>query len=418
MRRFVLLSFLAGCAYAPEPLAEPSRNLATFHQRAAWLDGLLGASSPTSPNPPSCMLQVQMFAVREVPIARTVADDATVIAATTGDPFRGATSTLQALSRMVDADARQWLQAAARQGPTEVQPLGRTSAVVAPGIATGFEGGAPLPTVLASWLDNRVDLALRDAGELVVLGSGLATSGDVLVLFVPAATRGGPGFALALEREDPADPAAVAAAAAAADADAARRLETPVERTAARQVEIAMAAVGERNRRPALLALAHGHGAARITDVLLSADEAALRAITAGLRPASASPAATDPAAARWDFERAVWQSLLPRFQRDELLPPLRACALRHLGAVAYDPTTFGLLLQASRDEAAFAAALREENLLALGDHDTVPRLRAHDWLVERRAAVPGFDPLAPAAERQLVLRTFLAANSTPEVPR
>src|SRR6185369_16531324 len=97
--------------------------------------------------------------------------------------------------------------------------------------------------------------------------------------------------------------------------------------------------------------------------------------------------------------------ALLPRLERDELPGALQAALWRQLGALADDAGSLRLLLTAAADDAAFDAAVRDENLKALADGDAARRVRAHDWLQARGGAVPDFDPLAPPAQRRAALR-------------
>lgn len=119
--------------------------------------------------------------------------------------------------------------------------------------------------------------------------------------------------------------------------------------------------------------------------------------------------------AAAWQVERAMLSALVPALQRQTLPAALRATLIRHFGALALDPSALDLLLQTSADASSFATGVRTANLDALADHDTAPRLRARDSLVEHGAAVPDFDPLAPREARQQALRRFAAATAADE---
>lgn len=405
MRRFVLLCLLAGCVQAPSPLAEPPHPIAVHHLRAPWFGDLFTGDGPGAVEA-ACMLQVNTFAVREDLAGIPVQDAATVIAATSGTPFRGASTILRQLRFVHGGDADAWCDAAGGRDATRLQATGSATAAVASGLCTTMAGSAGTIDLLATMHAGSLRLALRDAEEILVLAPGLAAAGSRIVLFAPSRDPAGPWHALALERVEPVEPQALAAATAAADADAAQRAEPAVDRSTERQIELAKQAVGERNRRPALLGLAQRLQAPRVVDLLLCADEAALRAITAGL------PAAVATGAGGWPFEQHVWSALLPQLQRDELTPGLRSSVLRQLGSLVYDPATLGTLLQVCRSEAEFFTAVREENLLALADHDAAPRVRAHEWLAGNGGSVPGFDPLAPTDERQTVLRAFHATEA------
>jgi hypothetical protein len=229
--------------------------------------------------------------------------------------------------------------------------------------------------------------------------------GQAAMLFVPVdPSRGYGGDALLVTVLDPAQPALAEAVRASARAAAAAETAAP---DTAPSWQLAQRSIGEHNRRPALLAVAHELGSPRALDLLLDADERTLIAITDQL---AALPA--EATTATWPFERELLRALLPQLERDELTAALQAGVRRQLGAVADDAGTLRQLLASSADCQAFAAALRDENLAALADRTPAVRTAAHDWLLQHGGSVNGFEPLAPASQRKQALRAHAVAEA------
>ena len=418
MRRFALLCLLASCATAPEPLAEPPLRIDVQSLQPGWLTNLLApaatGSSAASAGPTS-QLRIVAFAVREEPLGQPAQDLATVITATNGTPFPGASSTLRT-SRVLTGDpAKEWARAAAERPDFEVQELGRAEALVGPELAARIASNAPPFHFTLANRDGVIHLALQSAaGDLLTFAPELRRTGDTAILWMPARDDG-IRLAFCFEHSGAAEPAAVSTAITAAKTttqatEAATTTMPAANETIERQLALARSAIGEQNRRPALLALARRLQQPELEDVLLCADEAALLTIATQLPAAGELPVGPE---ASWAFARKVWTAIAMVLQRDSASPALRACLLRHLGAVYYDPTTLELLVQAANGEAAMAAALQDENLTALGDRSTASRVRAKEWLTARGVVVPGYDPLGALASRQRALRAHAAQAAT-----
>ena len=412
MRRYAPLLLLAACAQAPEPLAEPARTVLVRHTRDSWLAALLGASGAATGAP--AQLAVELLAMRGPLPGRPLQDDAILIVANRGEPFRGAAPELGSVRVLYGTQADAWAEAAASAAPTEVQTLGGGPALVAQGLGTRLTVQGLDLELHATVVDGAVRFAFgNDRSEFVVQGQALTEQDRVAVLFVPAAAAATPALALVLRRQA-GDPGALAAAMAAlAVAPAAAPRQRPSGPLAMQQqIDVARAAVGQQYRRPALLALAQSLQLPHAGDLLLGADEPLLIAITNHLP--KADEFVPGPSAA-WQVERAMLGALVPALQRQTLPAALRATLIRHFGALALDPSAFDLLLQTCTDAPSFAASVRVANFDALADHDTAPRVRAHDWLVENGSAVPDFDPLAPREARQQALRRLAAATVADE---
>lgn len=162
-------------------------------------------------------------------------------------------------------------------------------------------------------------------------------------------------------------------------------------------------ALADRTRRwPALVTTVLEAGAPFSEDLVFSMPEAMLDAfvpsLTARLLSASAPPMDG------WALDRLALEFLA--LQEDDATAAYRVGLLgRYVGVLAEDPAILRYVLQHSETREAFEERVRAENLEALGSYAAARRLLAHEWLTAKDAAVPGFDPLAPLAERRLALQ-------------
>ncbi|MFN8826549.1 MAG: hypothetical protein ACK501_16395 [Planctomycetota bacterium] len=356
----------------------------------------------TTPPPAACTVTVAIHRLRTPPPGVSADLAASAIRSERGAPFRGA-STLSADTLWAHGEAlAPWLAAAAdRERTGDELPVGTANAVVAAPLVTDVQWaeGAPTLRLLATAAGVAVRIVPGGAADAprqeLALADALPAD-DRAVLFVPDAPASPRGTAVLLQVGGPAGDDAVAAALAAAPALATMPDAPPVG-------QFAFAAVGEHNRRPALLAVARSSGLPRCIDLLLAADERALIEATAALAALT-----TEERSLPHRVEGALLGSLLPRLDRDDLPPGLLAALRRQLGARCDDTAELRRMLQQSADGDAFARALRDENLAALDDRSAAVRVRAHDWLTTHGGALEGFDPLGPAKERRAVLRRSL----------
>lgn len=356
-------------------------------------------------------IRAEVFAVAAAPQGTAVELAAATIAADRGAPFRGR-SRLPIGSRWLAADdARAWRDLRANPDPTRRQSLGTASGVVAGDVRTWIHvDDTPLPalqlTRVAAGVAATLITAGLDATEELSIAVPVEPDASAAV-FVPGGVGASGGYVLEFSGVGAPDPGEAEEASVAARRRAADP-QTVADRPAAWRT--ALAAVGEHNRRPALLALVGPLDLPRVVDLVLAADEPALVAMTAALTP-------LDPFAdgVAWRIERAAWQALLPRLERDDLTAALAAALSRHLGAVADDPAQLMFLLQVAGDCAAFAGALHEENVAALGDRSAAVRVRANAWLAARDAAVAGYDPLGDERSRRRALRRYRARLAAEE---
>ncbi len=388
------------CSSPPQPLELPPVDLRIGYEQRPTVGAATTALAFT----------VEVIAVAAAPAGRSVQVQALVIESESGRPFRGA-SRLPADSRwLTGAHAAAWQATRPTLQPHEFQVRCSAEAVVAPGLAAVIVAGAlPLPRVwIAAAGDQlcvRLETVSDEGSEFVELRTPL--SDERALLFVPLAAPGLAGHAIGLRRNGDATADAVAAARAAAHREPPPTDGTP---TAWR---LAMAAIGAANRRAALLALTQPLDLSRIVDLLLIADERALITITNALR--KIRPEGPD---LPWRIECTVWVALMQRLEREDVTPAMQACMRRQFGVLAAEPAALRLLLETARDCPSLGAAVREENLLALRDRHPTRRVHGHGWLVSNGGAVPGYDPLAPAAQRRAALRAHEPTEPDTEAAR
>ncbi|MCB9877212.1 MAG: hypothetical protein H6835_06365 [Planctomycetes bacterium] len=405
----VLLAALPACHIAT-PLALPP-----VAPSASW------SADTTSAELMPRGLVVALFALAQPPEGTPITLAAAVIGSDRGAPFRGRSRLPIGTLWLDDAAARTQLTALQTATPAQAQQLGDATAFVVNGLCTTLAApDTPLPQLqlrphtdgievqlVTPLADDAASAADPDAaGHEHLTIAGRLGETDTAGLFVPAPAIAGGGYLLTLLPGPP--PAAEEVEARRTAARPTAPAEAAAPASAAWQV--AMRAIGEQNRRPALLALLTPPDLQRAADVVLAADERGLIAITRAL--AALPPEQREQP---WPLERAVWTGLRPRIERDDLTPALRASLVRQLGALDDDPSTLSLLLDTSVDCGAFAAALREENVVALDDRSAALRVVADDWLRRNAAAVPGYAPLADKAVRREALHAWRAAQAAAE---
>ena len=403
-RILLALSLAGACHTPPPPLDLPVRQPEVQYRHGAPSNA--GLTDRVDAVAAPRRFAVELYAVTDAPPGTAVARAAAAIIRDRGVPFRGR-SRLPIGARWLSADAvRGWLLQRDDLDASRLQVHGDSEALLDASLVTWLSvADTAMPRVrLQPAVDGARVSLLTPADELepreeLTIAKPIAP-GDDAGLFVPNAPLGLGGFLLLLRAQDAPDAAAIAAAVAQADA----AQTTPTADRLPEAWQVALSAVGERNRRPALLALCKPYGVPRALDLVLAADEQTLINITDALRP-------LDPSAEgiAWQVERAVWRAVLPRIERGEAPPPLFAAAVRHLGALGDDAATLDLLLQTSADEAAFAGALREENLAALDDREAAARVAAHIWLLDKGVEVAAYDPMADRRTRRRALRRHWA---------
>lgn len=282
--------------------------------------------------------------------------------------------------------------------------------------------GTALPSVrLAPTPDGASHLALHAAnphgeGETVELDAPLPVGGPPLLVFVPAPAAPRQGFVLALCVRDVTVPPAMlepAMQAALDDFAAWRAAVTPADPDAiatAMQIDVFQRVFGERERRPALLALANHLQASLTNDLALIADEALLVAIARTLGEREFRR--IEEGKQSWQLERTAMETLVRRLRRGNIPPAFHAFLHRHLGAVGDNWSLLQELLRSSDDIAEFRAGLHRENHASLADDDPATRCLATEWLRSNDAVPAGYDPLADAATRTAALQAFEQAQT------
>ncbi len=397
---------LAGsCQTIPNPLALETAILAVD-----YVPGWPGHATERAPTQRSVVL----FAVKDAPSGTPVALAAAAIVRERGAPFRGK-SNLPIGSRWLSGDdVGFWLADRETRKPWQQQLLGEVTAVLGSSLETTVRttgGNSVLPQVTVHGTDRGFSVVLVSGSaddperESLVVAAPFA-SDEQVGLFVPDPRVEKGGLLLLLL---PAGVPTAATLAAAREIAKAKALAPPDADAIPRNWQVANRAVGERNRRPALLAVVTPLGLPRITDLLLAADEAALIAISNEL-------SRLDPKAKNlpWLVEAAAWRALVPGAERGELSPSLRAAFVRHLGSLCDDGATLRLLVRVATDGNQFADALIDENLAALTDRSAAVRVRAVSWLHSRKIRIDNYDAMGSKAERRGAVRRYLAAKEAP----
>ncbi len=382
--------WLGACASAP-PIEAPR---AAIH--AEWLPGPAYDTAADG----AIAVQVDLFAVRLPQGGEPLDQQVALVAASGGQPFRGAVP-LAGATVLPTEGLEAWPRADEAAGSDDRSACASGEVVVLPGAATVVRIEPALVPAVQLGLGERglvVTLLTRDAEGFLLrtaLAPGPTTLGPRGWFFPSAQVPGAAGCLLLLR------PAGEATAGQLAAARASLGQEPPPAPTLlASQLAVVENSIGAQNRRGALIALAARCGTPIVIDVVLSADERTLIDLS---RAAADTPA--DAPDFAWEFSRRLGLALVRRQERGDVPPELLACLRRHFGALDDDPVGLESILHASADSASFWRAVQSENVLALADRSAARRLRATDWLVARGAAIDGYDPLAPAEARKRALR-------------
>jgi hypothetical protein len=169
------------------------------------------------------------------------------------------------------------------------------------------------------------------------------------------------------------------------------------------------------SRRSSLAYLCDQTRASICEDLALVGDDAALEAVAANISTLTSTPEAMkDDAAFGWLLDRAALDYAAKQQAGDSMPPELLALLIRHTGQVGMNSGSVGETLTAAKNRAEFDARILAENLIYLEDTSPAARVRAFDWLAARGKAPAGYDPLAPAHDRQLALEKLYDAMSAP----
>lgn len=245
------------CRTAPPPL-DPTPQAPRFTYRLQTPTAAIGST----PTPAACTVTVAIHRLR-TPAPGTSADlAASAIRSERGAPFRGASTLSADTLWAAGSELAPWLAAApAREGAGDELPVGLGTAVVAAPLVTDVQWAAGAPTLrllkTAAGVVVRIlpAVAADTPRQEVAIADALPVDGNA-ALFVPDAPASQLGTVVLLQVGGEASEEAVAAALAAAPA-----LTTVPEAPPVWQ--FAFDAVGEHNRRPALLAVARSSGLPR-----------------------------------------------------------------------------------------------------------------------------------------------------------
>jgi hypothetical protein len=370
---------------------------------------------------------MKLYAVSEAPSGTPVALAAAAIVSDRGTPFRGKTYLPIGSRWLGPADVAAWQADLDRHQPWQVQELGTLTTVLEHHLVTSVsvKSAVAMPVLqlqfAASGLratlsteesidpaDEEIDPDGQVTHEVVVITDAIGDA-EPVGLFVPDARVPGGGLLLLATPTAAPTAAAVAVATERAHTKTARTVDSNPASIAWR---IAKQAIGEHNRRPALLAVVTPLQLPHIADLILASDEQQLIAMTEQL--ALVDSTAENVA---WPVEAAMWQALIPRIERDELTPSMRAAATRHLGAIFDDASTLQLLIKTTHDGKSFARGLIEENLAALADRSAAIRVTAVTWLRDKQVKVDGYDAMGSKQDRRRAVRRHLIALEATREP-
>lgn len=401
----------SSCQTSPKPLALPQATLSVGYERAAI---------KKSEGPPIAARLMELFAVSEAPSGIPVALAAAAIVSDRGTPFRGKTQLPTGSRWLGPAEVAAWRTGLSPRQPWQVQKLGAATAVLEHNLVTSVSvnSAGSLPTLQLQYaasglratlsteapdepVGNAIDPDGRVAHEIVVLGDAIGDE-EPVGLFVPDVRVAGGGLLLLATPTAPPTSAAVAAATDRANSKITSTADSNPVPIAWR---VAKQAIGERNRRPALLAVVAPLQLPRIADLILASDEPLLISMTEQLALVDSTVENVG-----WPVEAAMWQALIPRMERDELTPSMRSAATRHLGAIFDDASTLQLLLKTTRDGESFARGLLEENLAALADRSAAIRVTAVTWLRGKQVEIDGYDAMGSKTDRRRAVRRYLIA--------
>jgi len=328
------------------------------------------------------------------------------------------------LTRAADADGAEapLTAALAFEGQVPERDDDRSTSLVrvADNAAAGAAGNTSAATAAAPQVtDKEEDARLVRQREGMYLGDGPIAGGAPLVVVVPLPQPGAPDAAVVLvlslapaSSRDPAQHAADVAAtfAAVAEATAAQReLASSLTDNEAylRSMLAALASLDVAGReRAALVFLGSTSDAMLAEDLALVGDDATVAAYVALVQEEAAGLAASGESgtAIGWLLERSAYRLFTAAADEGRLSPTLSGLLLRHAGEVGRFPGTLDELVASCSDVAELRQRLRLENRQFLRDSNPVSRVRAYDWLVQQRAAPPGYDPLGPPAVRKAAL--------------
>lgn len=249
--------------------------------------------------------------------------------------------------------------------------------------------------------------------QALVLHDAPTVDGDaMLFLYVPGVADPSAYAILVEATAPPAD-----ASAHRADVEkSASEAKLAAERVAAGESSDPIAALADLfsdYRRGAIVRLAMANDAAITGDLALAADDAVLEEFCK--KAAESRKGAPPIRDLGFELERFTLRFLADKMGSTAMPAALSVVVVRHAGES-------GRFASALEDAATTATSLAEleqrflvQNRSFLEDRSPSSRVRAFEWLADRGKAPPGFEPLAPLAERKKVLRAAEEAEAARE---
>ena len=279
-------------------------------------------------------------------------------------------------------------------------------------LGTGTDGKPRLRATLvhARMVRSAESLAPTRQRQALVLHDAPAVDGDaMLFLYVPGSSDPST-YAILIEATSP--PADTSAHRADVEKSAAEA-KLAAERVAAGEASDPIAALADLfsdYRRGAIVRLAMANDAAITGDFALAADDAVIEEFCK--KAAESRKGAPPLQDLGFELERFTLRFLADKMGSTAMPEALAVVLVRHAG----ESGRFASALEDAATTATSLAALEQrfidQNRSFLEDRSPSSRVRAFEWLADRGKAPPGFEPLAPLADRKKVLRAAEEAEA------
>jgi hypothetical protein len=164
-------------------------------------------------------------------------------------------------------------------------------------------------------------------------------------------------------------------------------------------------------RRPSLVFLASEGDARLCGDTALAADDQTLSELTTRiLRRRAAKALGNSRESFGWTLDLVTYYMLYDLQANGKLSKELSAVLVAYTGEAGRHPSSLEEIGLGVTSRADLEQRLEAENLIFLEDSSPSARIRAFEWLRARKAAPPGYDPLAPVKERRAALEKAVEA--------
>ncbi len=181
--------------------------------------------------------------------------------------------------------------------------------------------------------------------------------------------------------------------------------------------ESALKSAGDpKSRRAAMVYLATQTGAAFSRDVFLVADAQMLGQFLTQIaaRIAALPPAGQSDTTMAWVLDFTCLEQMGKKLADNQLSPELEAVLTSYAGEAGRHPSSMDQIMRKLSGPSDLQTKLVAENMIFLEDSSPAARVRAYDWLNERKRAPAGFDPLGQPRDRRDAIEKALAPTTAP----